>query len=174
MSNQYCIVAPDSINVDEFSPFNYSFSVTYAPPAEITDPYNYSIHDFVYDSRVSQSAVTFTKTGAMSFTMSGVISDVFARQLKYRTTDLGYGEATKFSELPADYGGLYSFTNGGGQMILEFSVRLKDNTLALWNINATNLHSYPLKVIVRNNWQTATQYFTTAVQNGAWAKNANI
>lgn len=173
MSNQYVTITPNTVEVNEFENVTLSYTVAHEPPAEVTDLYDYVLHDVIIDpSTPTWCNVKWSKAGNLSFVLTGAFSDVFDRQFKYVTKSNVEGSATRFAYVPNDYGALYSYSPPSSmQITLTNRVILRPNNIPINTLSESDYHSYTFFVVVRNNLQTANAKFVELVKTGGWAKD---
>jgi hypothetical protein len=177
-NSSYVTITPDIVQVNEYTAFSNNFVVNFTPPLDYigysgTSTYNYVFYKIIPDVNIpSWNKITWTKTGDMTFSISGTFSDVFDKSLKYVNKDYTRGVATRFALLPKTYAAMYGYTPPTAtQIAFNFQVVMIPSGVPVNAVVPSQYDIYNVTYMVQNNSQIANQYFVNAVQNGVWTKS---
>lgn len=175
MANQYVVITPDQVLVQEFGTLTQTYDIVYdSSLAEVPETYEYAFYDVVNDpTLMAWNQASWTEVGPMSFTLTVNVDDVFERTLRYVDVDANRFVTNHFSTLPLNYGAIYSYTPpADGLKPYTFVVRMYPTNTQRHLVTEDQLDSYTITVLVQSNFAIANAKFSEAVAKGGFAVGA--
>lgn len=149
------MLTPETSFEVEYVPFSINFSIVPELPETIVDIESVSIT--ASDGNDYSSDITVDITSSSTFTLSGVLADVFNRTMSYLDKDDQPGMVRKFKDIPADFSTLYKYTGANAETV--------DLTVSAdCGVGGT----YTATVIVRNNWEVSNAKLRDYVAKGKY------
>lgn len=175
MANQYVVITPDQVMVQEFGTLNQTYTIVYdSSQALVPETYDYAFYDVVNSpDLMAWNQASWTEIGPMSFNLIVNVDDVFDRTLRYVDIDANRFETSHFSTLPDSYGAIYSYNPpAAGIKPYTFTVRMYPTNTQRHLVTEDQLDSYTLTVLVQSNYSIANARFSEAVAKGTFAVGA--
>ena len=172
MANQYVIITPDQVLVQEFGVLNQTYTIVYdSSQAPVPETYDYAFYDVVKSpDLMTWNQATWTEIGPMSFNLVVNVDDVFPRTLRYVDAAGNRFVTSHFSTLPLNYGAIYSYSPPADGIIpYTFTVRMYPTNTQRHLVTEDQLDSYTLTILVQSNFATANAKFSEAVVKGGFA-----
>ena len=155
------MITPVSSSVNEYVPFSVTYTVS-APepipgdPNPVIPPILESVSVTASDGNDYSSELTITIHGDTSFTVEGLLADVFNREMHYLDKDDNFGLVRRFKDIPADFNTLYHYKGA--------TVNSVDITVSAITDQGTETAT----IIVQNNYNVANAYLVNYVALGKY------
>jgi len=137
-------LAPLLTTVTEYDPISVSYTVTPPPPPDpLPDP---PIVPEILTVTLTPHplGVTVVMNSLLSFTVGGLLEDVFNRTMTYLDKDEKVGSVTRFQDIPTGFKTLYQYR---GATVNSIDIIISVTTS--WGTG------YTAELIVKNSWEKA-------------------
>lgn len=146
-------ISPNTFTITEYVPFVVTYTISSDDPSE-----NVGIEEVTITVNGADVApdLTITHEDDNSFTVSGVISDVFNRSMAYLDVDDAVRIVSRFEDIPENFHTLYKYV-GATTNSITASVSV-----------TTNVGTMHTHIIINNNFNAANAKLIEYVQKGVF------